>query len=163
MATDIAEVIGGAVALNLLFGLPLLWGGVITGTVSLDAARRAVPARARARSSSSSSASSRSSRSASPFGVFVGPPDPAGVIGGLVPRFEGTGSVLLAASILGATIMPHAIYAHSRARPRPLRAGERPRERTVASHRHPADARSDLPAARDPLGRHRSRCSSPAR
>src|SRR6478752_9439972 len=35
MATDIAEVIGGAVALNLLFGIPLLWGGVITGTVSI--------------------------------------------------------------------------------------------------------------------------------
>jgi manganese transport protein len=47
------------------------------------------------------------------FGVLIGPPDPAGVVGGLVPRFEGTESVLLAASILGATIMPHAIYAHS--------------------------------------------------
>ena len=35
MATDIAEVIGGAVALNLLFDVPLLWGGVITGTVSI--------------------------------------------------------------------------------------------------------------------------------
>src|SRR5690349_12576800 len=35
MATDIAEVIGGAVALNLLFGIPLLAGGAITGTVSL--------------------------------------------------------------------------------------------------------------------------------
>src|SRR5690606_5210383 len=36
MATDIAEVIGGAVALNLLFGLPLLWGGAITGAVSIS-------------------------------------------------------------------------------------------------------------------------------
>src|SRR3954466_593392 len=35
MATDIAEVIGGAIALNLLFGLPLVLGGVITGTVSV--------------------------------------------------------------------------------------------------------------------------------
>ncbi|MFK5037135.1 divalent metal cation transporter, partial [Klebsiella pneumoniae] len=41
------------------------------------------------------------------------PPDPVGVVGGLVPRFDGATSVLLAASILGATIMPHAIYAHS--------------------------------------------------
>jgi manganese transport protein len=47
------------------------------------------------------------------FGVFIAPPDPAAIAGGLVPRFEDTGSVLLAASILGATIMPHAIYAHS--------------------------------------------------
>ncbi|WP_374197757.1 Nramp family divalent metal transporter [Microbacterium sp. EST19A] len=112
MATDLAEVIGGAVALYLLFDIPLLLGGVITGAVSMILL--AVQSR----------------RGARPFefviiglmviitvgfvaGVFVAPPDPAGVVGGLVPRFEGTGSVLLAASILGATIMPHAIYAHS--------------------------------------------------
>ena len=46
-------------------------------------------------------------------GVVINPPDAASVVGGLVPRFEGPASVLLAASILGATIMPHAIYAHS--------------------------------------------------
>lgn len=112
MATDLAEVIGGAVALNLLFNVPLLLGGLITGAVSM--VLLAVQSR----------------RGARPFefviiglmviitvgfvaGVFIAPPDPAGVVGGLVPRFEGTGSVLLAASILGATIMPHAIYAHS--------------------------------------------------
>ncbi|WP_074401099.1 Nramp family divalent metal transporter [Agromyces aureus] len=112
MATDIAEVIGGAVALNLLFGVPLVWGGLITGSVSLVLLVI------------------QSKRGARPFefviigllviiavgfsvGVFVAPPDPAGVLGGLVPRFEDANSVLLAASILGATIMPHAIYAHS--------------------------------------------------
>ena len=112
MATDLAEVIGGAVALNLLFDVPLLLGGLITGAVSMILL--AVQNRGGAR----------------PFefviiglmviitigflaGLFVAPPDPAGVLGGMVPRFEGTGSVLLAASILGATIMPHAIYAHS--------------------------------------------------
>ena len=51
MATDIAEVIGGAVALNLLFGVPLLWGGVITGTVSITLlliqSRRRSPRRCR--------------------------------------------------------------------------------------------------------------------
>src|SRR5690606_34427384 len=35
MATDIAEVLGGAVALNLLFGIPLIYGGLITGAVSI--------------------------------------------------------------------------------------------------------------------------------
>ncbi|MBD8022866.1 Nramp family divalent metal transporter [Microbacterium sp. Sa1CUA4] len=112
MATDIAEVIGGAVALNLLFGVPLLWGGLITGVVSIVLLLI------------------QSRRGARTFefvviglvviiaigftyGVFVAPPDPAGVAAGLVPRFQDTGSVLLAASILGATIMPHAIYAHS--------------------------------------------------
>ena len=133
MATDIAEVIGGAVALNLLFGVPLLWGGVITGTVSI--ALLLIQSR----------------RGARPFefvvigllaiiaigfsfGVFVAPPDPAGVVGGLVPRFEGTDSVLLAASILGATIMPHAIYAHSalaRDRFAPSRGGSPLSDRTA--------------------------------
>ncbi|HCJ48941.1 MAG TPA: divalent metal cation transporter, partial [Microbacterium sp.] len=46
-------------------------------------------------------------------GVFSGPPETGGVVEGLLPRFEGVDSVLLAASILGATIAPHAIYAHS--------------------------------------------------
>jgi manganese transport protein len=43
----------------------------------------------------------------------VSPPDAGAVVGGLVPRFEGADSVLLAASMLGATVMPHAIYVHS--------------------------------------------------
>jgi manganese transport protein len=112
MATDIAEVIGGAIALQLLFGLPLLLGGLITGIVSL--ALLTVQTR----------------RGARPFeriitalvvvialgfgaGIIVGPPDAGEAIAGLVPRFTDSGSVLLAASILGATVMPHAIYAHS--------------------------------------------------
>ncbi|KQR48224.1 manganese transporter [Microbacterium sp. Leaf161] len=112
MATDLAEVIGGAVALYLLFDIPLLLGGIITGAVSMILL--AVQSR----------------RGPRPFefviialmviitvgfiaGLFVAPPDASSIVGGLVPRFEDTGSVLLAASILGATIMPHAIYAHS--------------------------------------------------
>ncbi|MGF3056277.1 Nramp family divalent metal transporter [Microbacterium sp. YY-01] len=112
IATDLAEIIGGAVALHLLFGLPLLLGGVITGAVSIGIL--AVHNR----------------RGARPFehtivalmiiitagfvaGLFIAPPDPAGIATGMLPRFTDSGSVLLAASILGATIMPHAIYAHS--------------------------------------------------
>ena len=142
MATDIAEVIGGAVALNLLFGIPLLWGGVITGVVSIGLLLV------------------QSRRGARPFenavialmviiavgftaGVFVGPPDPLGIVGGLVPRFEDAGSVLLAASILGATIMPHAIYAHSalsrdRFAPRRPQTGA-PAVTTEAATRHAGD------------------------
>ena len=44
---------------------------------------------------------------------LLNPPPLGDVLGGLVPRFEGTDSVLLATSMLGATVMPHAIYVHS--------------------------------------------------
>lgn len=112
IATDVAEVVGGAIALQLLFDLPLVVGGVITGVVSMGLL--AVQDR----------------RGQRPFertvtalllviaiGFFaslvVSPPDPAGVVAGLVPRFAGTDSVLLAAGMLGATVMPHAVYLHS--------------------------------------------------
>ncbi len=111
-ATDLAEVVGGAVALYLLFGLPLPLGAVIVGGISM--ALLAVQSRNRQR----------------PFefvimfllgiitvgflaGLFISPPDPGGVAAGLVPRFAGPDTVLLAASMLGATVMPHAIYVHS--------------------------------------------------
>ena len=111
-ATDLAEVIGGAIALQILFDLPLLLGGVIVAVVSM--AILAVQSR----------------RGQRPFefvvmallviiaigfvaGVLVSPVDWAQTAAGIVPRFEGTGTVLLAASMLGATVMPHAIYLHS--------------------------------------------------
>jgi len=112
MATDLAEVLGGAIALGLLFDLPLLVGGVITGVVST--ALLLVQDR----------------RGQRPFervvttllvvvavgfaaGLFVDPPPVAGTVGGLLPRFDGADSVLLAAGMLGATVMPHAVYLHS--------------------------------------------------
>lgn len=112
MATDIAEVIGGAVALHLLFGIALVWGGAITGIVSM--ALLVVQSRRGARAFETVVIGLLLIIAVGfTAGLFFAPPDPAGVVGGLVPRFEGVNSVLLAASILGATIMPHAIYAHS--------------------------------------------------
>src|SRR5690606_13817980 len=46
-------------------------------------------------------------------GLFVAPPDAGGVANGLVPRFDGTDTVLLAAGMFGATVMPHVVYLHS--------------------------------------------------
>ena len=46
-------------------------------------------------------------------GLFISPSDPAGVAAGLIPGFQGPDTVLLAAGMLGATVMPHAIYVHS--------------------------------------------------
>lgn len=112
IATDLAEVVGGAIALNLLFDLPLLAGAVITGVVSMGLLL--VQDRGGQR----------------PFervvtgllliiaigflaSLFVEPPSATGVLGGLVPRFDGAESVLIAAAMLGATVMPHAVYLHS--------------------------------------------------
>jgi manganese transport protein len=112
MATDVAEVIGGAVALHLLFGIPLLWGGAITGVVSMGLL--VVQSRRGARAFETVLIGLLLIIAVGfTAGLFLAPPDPGGVVSGLVPRFEGSTSVLLAASILGATIMPHAIYAHS--------------------------------------------------
>jgi len=112
MATDLAEIIGGAVALNLLFGLPLLAGGVITGVISMVVLT--VQTRRGPRTFERVIVALLLIITVGfTAGVFFAPPEAGGVIAGLVPRFEGANSVLLAASILGATIMPHAIYAHS--------------------------------------------------
>lgn len=111
-ATDLAEVIGGALALHILFGLPLVAGGVITGVVSM--AILAVGSR-------------RGQRSFELLvigllavvtigflgGLLVSPLDWSQVLAGMVPRFQGSQTLLLAASMLGATVMPHAIYLHS--------------------------------------------------
>ncbi len=131
MATDIAEVIGGAVALWLLFGVPLPIGGLITGAVSI--ALLLVQQRRGARTFEFVVIGLLAVIALGfTYGVFVAPPDPAGVALGLVPRFEGSESVLLAASILGATIMPHAIYAHSAlARDRFAAPGARPADRAA--------------------------------
>ncbi|SFI49329.1 MULTISPECIES: Nramp family divalent metal transporter [Microbacterium] len=143
MATDVAEVIGGAVALWLLFGVPLLWGGVITGAVSI--ALLLIQSRRGARSFEFVIIGLVVIIALGfTYGVFLAPPDPAGVVAGLIPRFEGADSVLLAASILGATIMPHAIYAHSalardRFRPPPLSPREADTHSTARIRAHERD------------------------
>ncbi|NHT16610.1 Nramp family divalent metal transporter [Cellulomonas sp. IC4_254] len=111
-ATDIAEVVGGAIALNLLFGLPLVLGGLIVGGVSmlLLATQNRYGQR---RFEAVVVGLLLVIVVGFLAGLVLGPPDPGEMLGGLVPRFAGTDSVLLAASMLGATVMPHAIYVHS--------------------------------------------------
>jgi manganese transport protein len=112
MATDLAEVVGGAIALNLLFDLPLLIGGVITGVVSL--LLLAIQNR-RGQRAFERVVTGLLLVIAIGFltSLFVAPPSAHDVIGGLVPRFDGAESILLATAILGATVMPHAVYLHS--------------------------------------------------
>jgi manganese transport protein len=112
MATDIAEVVGGAIALYLLFDLPLLVGGVITGAVSL--LLLAVQNR-RGQQMFERIIVGLLLVIAIGFlaSLFVDPPAASQVVPGLIPRFAGTESVLLATAMLGATVMPHAVYLHS--------------------------------------------------
>jgi manganese transport protein len=112
MATDLAEVVGGAIALHLLFDLPLLVGGVITGLVSL--LLLAIQNR-RGQRMFERVISGLLLIIAIGFltSLFVEPPAASEVVGGLLPRFEGAESVLLATAMLGATVMPHAVYLHS--------------------------------------------------
>ncbi|BBX46286.1 Nramp family divalent metal transporter [Mycobacterium cookii] len=112
MATDVAEVIGGAIALHILFHLPLLLGGVITGAVSLLLLqiqdRRGQQLFERVITGLLLVIAIGFTAS-----FFVATPPPGDVVGGLIPQFHGKESVLLAAAILGATVMPHAVYLHS--------------------------------------------------
>lgn len=112
MATDLAEVIGGAIALEILFGVPLVYGGVIVGFVSMAllAVHDASGAR---RFEHVITALLAVITLGFVAGLFFGENDWGQAAAGLVPRFAGTDTVLLAASMLGATVMPHAIYAHS--------------------------------------------------
>ena len=112
MATDLAEFLGAAVGFSLLFGIPLLPAGILTGIATfliLSLQRYGFrPLEA-------------------VIAAFVGiiglcylaetilaRPDFGAAAGAIVaPRFAGTESVLLASGILGATVMPHVIYLHS--------------------------------------------------
>jgi manganese transport protein len=112
MATDLAEFLGGAIGLSLLLGMPLLLGMVITGiaTYAILTLQRG---------------------GFRPIEVLIGglvgvigasylvelliaPPDwSAAAFHAVVPRLDDGEAVLLAVGIVGATVMPHAIYLHS--------------------------------------------------
>ena len=113
-ACDLAEVIGSAIALNLLFGIPLMWGVCLTaldvllilllqskGFRYLEAFVIALVVTVGVC-----------------FGVelFMAQPAMAAVLGGLLPRTEivtNPAMLYIAIGILGATVMPHNLYLHS--------------------------------------------------
>ncbi|MCX5045342.1 Nramp family divalent metal transporter [Aldersonia sp. NBC_00410] len=112
IATDLAEVVGGAIALYLLFDLPLVIGGVITGIVSMGLLL--VQDRGGQRGFERVITGLLAVIAVGfVTSVVVAPPEPGSVVGGLVPRFDGAESVLIATAMLGATVMPHAVYLHS--------------------------------------------------
>ncbi|OMF23396.1 Nramp family divalent metal transporter [Paenibacillus sp. FSL H8-0259] len=112
IATDLAEFIGAALGLYLLFGIPMLPAALITAVGSfaiLELQRRGY------RTLEAGIAGMvMIVVLAFAFQVIMAKPDTGSVVAGMfTPRFEGVDSILLAAGILGATVMPHAIYLHS--------------------------------------------------
>lgn len=111
MATDLAEVIGGAIALNLLFGLPLLVGGVVTAVVAFAIlGLRLAGARPYELVVAALVGLVVAGFAVSVVWTRV---DPAAVLVGLTRPRLGGNDILLAAAIIGATVMPHVIYLHS--------------------------------------------------
>ncbi|MBN8897602.1 MAG: Nramp family divalent metal transporter, partial [Rhodospirillales bacterium] len=112
MATDLAETIGAAIAISLLFGMPMVPALMVTFVVTYALL-------------------TLQSRGFRPLELiiagFVGviclsylieliiaPPDwGAFAYHAVVPQLAGPDSVMLAVGIVGATVMPHAIYLHS--------------------------------------------------
>jgi len=112
MATDLAEFLGAAVALNLLFGLPLWIAGLLTAVITfliLGLERYGFrPLEAVITGFLAVIAVSYI------IEIFLVHPD-WGLIAHdtFVPHFTNSESILLATGILGATVMPHAIFLHS--------------------------------------------------
>jgi len=112
IATDLAEFMGGAIGISLLFDLAIGWGLLITGIVtfailSLDKQGfrplEIVIAALVAVIGLSYLAE-----------LLIAPPDwQAAIFHTFVPQLHGNDALMLAVGIVGATIMPHSIYLHS--------------------------------------------------
>jgi manganese transport protein len=111
MSTDIAEFLGAALGLNLLFGVPMLVAGLITGLIAF--AILALQTRGYRRFELAITAL---------LGIiFLGflyqalriGPSARASLNGLLPSLHGSDSLYLAVGIIGATVMPHVIYLHS--------------------------------------------------
>ena len=111
MATDLAEFVGAAVGLNLLFGVPLFMSGLITAIVAF--AILALEQRGYRRFELAITGLLGIVFLGFAYDLLSVGADPARVASGLVPGFAGSDSVLLAAGIIGATVMPHVVYLHS--------------------------------------------------
>jgi manganese transport protein len=112
MACDIAEVVGAALGLNLLFGIPLFPAGIIAGLGAF--AILALQQKGFRRLEAGIAALVGVVVASFVYELFDAHPQ-ASEIGKhlFVPGFAGTESILLATGIIGATVMPHVIYLHS--------------------------------------------------
>ena len=111
IATDLAEFVGAAIALNLLFGVPPFTAGLMTAVVAF--AILALQTRGYRRFELAIAALLGIVLLGFLYDLLqVGVDGPA-FVSGMVPHFDGTESILIAVGILGATVMPHVVYLHS--------------------------------------------------
>src|SRR5438270_2178928 len=128
-ACDLAEVLGAAIGLNLLFHLPLLAGVILTAADTLlvlwftRLGIRVVEAFVLVLIATIAGCFA--------FEIFLARPDAAAVVTGLIPRLN-SHSLYLAVGIFGATVMPHNLYLHS-ALVQTRRIGESDADKRTAS------------------------------
>jgi len=111
MSTDIAEFLGAALGLNLLFHVPLLPAGVITGFVAFGVL--GLQRHGYRRFEIAITALLGLIFLGFLYETFKIGPSSTATLEGLVPHLHGKDSLYLAVGIIGATVMPHAIYLHS--------------------------------------------------
>src|SRR5215467_1467607 len=111
MATDLAEFVGAAIGLNLLFGLPLLSAGLITAVVAFGVL--AMEQRGYRRFELAIAALLGLVFLGFAYDLVAAGASPAAIAAGLVPSLGGGGRLLLIVGIIGATVMPHVVYLHS--------------------------------------------------
>jgi manganese transport protein len=112
MATDVAEFVGAALGMNLVFGLSLWLSALLTGLAAF--AILGMQVRGFRRLEATITGFVAVIVLAFGLEVLKSSPSAAGVAHGMfVPQLPGSGAALLAVSIVGATVMPHVIYLHS--------------------------------------------------
>jgi manganese transport protein len=112
MATDIAEVVGAALGLHLLFGIPLFPAGLIAGAGAF--AILGLQQLGFRRLEAGITALVGVVVGSFVIELFHAKPDGGEIARHLfVPGFSDTESILLATGIIGATVMPHVVYLHS--------------------------------------------------
>ena len=111
IATDLAEFVGAAIALNLLFGVPPFVAGLMTAVVAF--AILALQTRGYRRFELAIAALLAIVCLGFIYDLLQVHVDRGAFARGLVPTFAGSDSVMLAVGILGATVMPHVVYLHS--------------------------------------------------
>jgi manganese transport protein len=111
MATDLAEFVGAAIGLNLLFGVPLFTAGLITAAAAFGLL--ALEQRGYRRFELAIVGLLVVVMGGFLYDVLAVGPQARQAISGLVPHLGGSEGLLLAVGIIGATVMPHVIYLHS--------------------------------------------------